>query len=145
MFRRLAIALFLFAAACTTTGGTADAPVRAAMSGFMDALNALDVDRMAAYFADDVTAFVPLRQADRVNGKAAVVEIFRKYVEAAGGARTNLVPEDLRIDRYGETAIATFNLRGQGGVVSRRTFVFHLERGRWLITHFHASNFRPST
>jgi ketosteroid isomerase-like protein len=45
------------------------------MDGFMEALNSLDADRMATYFADDITAFVPLALGERVNGKAAAVEI----------------------------------------------------------------------
>ncbi|MFY9822663.1 MAG: nuclear transport factor 2 family protein [Thermoanaerobaculia bacterium] len=129
--------------ACASTRPTGDAtPVRAAMDGFMEALNALDADRMAVYFADDITAFVPLAQGERVNGKAAVVEIFRRYCETTKKttARTNIVPEDLTIDRNGDIAIVTFNVRSPDSVL-RRTFVFRRGGGRWRIMHFHASNF----
>ncbi|HWW62536.1 MAG TPA: nuclear transport factor 2 family protein [Thermoanaerobaculia bacterium] len=118
-----------------------DAEVRAAMQGFMDALNALDADRIASYFADNITAFFPTAQGDRVNGKAAVVEIFRTYV-AATSKPTNLVPEDLQVTMSGDLALVTFNIRNPA-VTSRRTFVFRRSGGRWLITHLHASNFRP--
>lgn len=125
---------------------TGEAAVREAMNGFMEALNALDVDRMAGFFADDITAFVPLAQADRVDGKPAVVEIFRKYVEATRKttARTHIVPEDLKVDASGDLAIVTFNVRNEGSVF-RRTFVFKSRDGRWLIVHFHASNFQLPT
>lgn len=133
----------LACAACVSTRPTDDAPVRAAMSGFMAALNSLDSDRMATYFADDVTAFVPLAQGERVDGKAALVEIFRRYSETTRKttARTNIVPEDLKVERHGDLAIVTFNVRSPDQVL-RRTFVFRHDSRGWLITHFHASNFR---
>lgn len=134
----------LACAACVSvsTRTTDDAPVRAAMSGFMEALNSLDADRMATYFADDITAFVPLALGERVDGKAAVVEIFRRYSETTRKttARTNIVPEDLRVERNGDIAIVTFNVRSPDQVL-RRTFVFRRGPRGWLITHFHASNF----
>jgi len=117
-----------------------DAEVRAAMSGFMDALNALDADRMASLFADDVTAFFPLTKAERVNGKTAVMDVFRSYV-AATPHPTNIVPEDLQVFSAGDLAVVTFNVHNPSAV-SRRTFVFQRVGGRWLITHLHASNFK---
>ena len=119
------------------------ASVREAMNGFMEALNALDVDRMSTFFADDITAFVPTAQADRVNGKPAVIEIFRQFVETTRKttSRLELVPEDLEVDADDKTALVTFNVRSAGSVL-RRTFVFRHQGGRWLIVHFHASNFK---
>ena len=133
----------LACAACVSTRTTDDAPVRAAMSGFMEALNSLDPDRMATYFADDVTAFVPLAQGERVDGKAPLVEIFRRYSETTRKttARTNIVPEDLKVERDGDIAVVTFNVRSPDQIL-RRTFVFRRGPRGWLITHFHASNFR---
>jgi ketosteroid isomerase-like protein len=145
----LALLIILLATACASAPATAptasEASVREAMNGFMAALNALDTDRMATFFADDITAFVPLAQADRVDGKPAVVEIFRKYVERTRQttASTQLAPEDLKVDTSGDTALVTFNIRSEGSVL-RRTFVFRRQGGRWLIVHFHASNFKPS-
>lgn len=97
------------------------------------------------HFAEDVTAFVPTAQPDRVDGKPAVVGIFRRYVKTTRQttARTDLVPEDLAVDVDGGTGIATFNIR-KGETVSRRTFIFRNRGGRWLIVHFHASNFTVS-
>ncbi len=108
----------------------------------MEALNALDVEGMAKFFADDVTAFVPSAQAERAVSKPAVVEIFRRYVETtrATTSHTNLVPEDLHINVVGEAAVVSFHVRSVDAV-ARRTFVFHAEDGRWLIPHFHASSF----
>lgn len=144
MRRSTALLLLFLGTACASVPPSpppADA-VRAAMAGFMEALNGLDVEGMAKFFADDITAFVPLAQAERAEGKAAVVEIFRRYVETtrATTSRTNLVPEDLLIDVQGGTAVVSFHMRS-ADAVARRTFVFREQAGRWLITHFHASSF----
>ncbi len=123
-----------------------DAEVRAAMSGFMDALNALDADRMAAFFAPDITAFVPAAQAERVEGKDAFVRIFRAFVERTRPAtsRLALVPEDLKVELSGSLAVLTFNIRDAAtGLVRRRTFVWRRMEDRWLISHFHASDLAP--
>jgi ketosteroid isomerase-like protein len=139
MKRALLATVFLFS--CATTHSSSEADVRAAMSGFMSALNAVDLDAMSSYFADNITAFVPATRADRADGKAAVVEIFRSFVTQQK-TPTHLVPEDLRVDVVGDAAIVTFQIRNPA-VTSRRTFIWRRYGDRWLIAHFHASNFRP--
>ena len=135
--------LLLLLTACASTRPAPEASARAAMLDFMEALNSLDVDRMGAFFAEDVTAFVPSAQAERVEGKAALVEIFQRYAEATRktAARTNLVPEDLEVEAGREMAVASFNLRSPDGT-GRRTFVLRREGSRWRIVHFHASVLR---
>ena len=116
--------------------------VRAAHEGYMKALNALDLDAMSAYFADDITAFVPLAQADRVQGKAAVVRIFRNFVDRVKPSTPNLniVPEDVEVVVSGDLALVSFNVR-EPAATRRRTTVFARYGDRWLIRHFHASDF----
>ena len=111
------------------------------MDGFISALNALDIDRISGYLASDVTAFVPTVQPSRVSGKAAVVEIFRDYVNAAKKTviRTAIVPEDPLIELGGDVAVVSFTVKNAGSV-ARRTFVFRRSGNAWLISHFHASN-----
>ena len=107
----------------------------------MEALNALDAERIATYFAEDATAFFPVVSAERVDGKAAVTDVFRNYAEATkkNVSRTNIQPEDLTVSMRGPMAVVTFNVHNPSAV-SRRTFVFRREGGRWLIAHMHASN-----
>jgi ketosteroid isomerase-like protein len=128
--------------ACASAPRAGADSVRATLEGFMSALNALDVDRIASYFADDVTAFVPLAQAARVEGKPALVEVFRAYCETTRKTTpsTNIVPEKLAMDLNGSIAIVSFEFTSPASV-ARRTFVFRYRQGRWLISHFHASNF----
>jgi len=127
----------LFAFACATSSTNDEASVRMAMTNFMDALNALDLDRMTALFTDDITAFVPTAQPDRVEGRAALTEIFRKFVERASG-RPNIVPEDVHVEVSGSLAVVTFQVHGD--VTRRRTFVFRRVGREWKISHFHASD-----
>jgi ketosteroid isomerase-like protein len=125
-------------------GVATESAVRTAMSGFMDALNALDADRMATYFADDISAFVPSAQNDRVNGKAAVDRIFQVFSARTRTTTTrlSLVPEDLTVDATPQMAVVTFNIREPAiNTTRRRTFVWKRVGDRWLISHFHASDF----
>lgn len=145
--KRLTVLLTLLLAACASTAPPPDdTAVRTAMSGFLEALNALDAEAMATYFADDITAFFPVAAAERVNGKAAVVEVFRTYVTETKKtvARTNIVAEELQVMRSGDVAVVTFFVHNPAAV-SRRTFVFRRNGARWLIVHLHASNYRTAT
>jgi hypothetical protein len=53
--------------------------------------------------------------------------------------KTNIVPEDLRVDLRGDTAVVTFNVHNPSAV-SRRTFVWRRGADGWRIVHLHASN-----
>ncbi len=146
-FPFLAVLLGLAATgAVVAQDSPAETEVWAAMSGFMSALNALDADRMATFFAPDITAFVPVAQAERVEGKDAVVRIFRAFVERTRPttSRLSLVPEDAKVEVSGSLAVVTFNVRDtSAGLVRRRTFVWRHVEDRWLISHFHASDLAP--
>ena len=139
--KRIAAALaILLAVSCATTRTHTDASVRETLAGFMNVLNGLDLEGIASYFADDVRAFVPLRQAERVDGKPAVVEIFRRYVDVTKKttSRTDIVPEDVVVDMSGDLAVVSFNVK-RPDEVARRTLVMRWNGSRWLITHMHAS------
>ena len=148
-FRVAAAALaFLIvpASAVPAQGADPAADVRAAMSGFMDALNALDTERMSSCFADDVTAFVPSAKAEYVDGKPALTAVFRGFVEHVKATlpALHLVPEDERVEVSGDLAVVTFQIREQvPKITRRRTFVFRRTNGHWLISHFHASDLVP--
>jgi ketosteroid isomerase-like protein len=114
----------------------------AAIEAFVAAFNALDRTRFDALFAEDVTLFFPSAPfpVRRVEGKAATLEWFGRFFESLRrrGAGPGVQPRDLRVQRYGDVAIATFHLGG-GESVSRRTVVLRRQRGRWAIAHLHAS------
>jgi ketosteroid isomerase-like protein len=120
--------------------------VRAAMAEFMDALNALDIDRIDRGFAETVTAFVPTAQDSLVVGRPALTAIFRAFADRVRPTtpRLSLVPQDLRVLRRGELAVVTFQIIERVPLPTRRrTFVFQRTRGQWLIVHMHASDVVP--
>jgi ketosteroid isomerase-like protein len=134
--RRIAlIAALLFATACATARHD---DAGDAMRAWMDALNSLDEARIVGAFADDATAFFPVVKAERVDGKAAIAAVFHDYVKA-NPKKTNIVPEDLRVQDFGNVAVVTFNVHNPSAV-SRRTFVWRREARGWRIVHMHASN-----
>ena len=130
--RRLGLLLLLVGCASVRTPDPLDA-----MRGWMEALNALDEARIVGAFAEDATAFFPVVKAERLDGKAAIASVFHDYV--AGSKKTNIVPEDLRVQQHGDVAIVTFNVHNPSAV-SRRTFVWRWDGARWQIVHMHASN-----
>ena len=75
--KRLFIVLLLLAG-CATVHNNDEAEVRAAMAGFMDALNNLDAARISAAFADDATAFFPIAAARRSTRSSAATSTERK-------------------------------------------------------------------
>ena len=131
--RRVAL-LLLFLLGCASVR-TPD-PLEA-QRAWMEALNSLDEARIVDAFAEDATAFFPVVKAERLDGKAAIAAVFHDYV--AGSKKTNIVPEDLRVQQQGNVAIVTFNVHNPSAV-SRRTFVWRWDAGTWKIVHMHASN-----
>lgn len=127
----------------------ADAPVRAAVTEFIAALNAFDPERLGRAFADDATIFFPGAPFPivRVEGKAQAIGRFGRFFDmlrARGIRQGNVAPNGLAVQLYGDTAIATFHLAG-GQEVGRRTLVFRRIGGRWLIVHMHGSALRVET
>ena len=135
-----ALLVLLLLTGCATTRTNDEADVRAAMASFMSALNALDADRIIGAFAEDATAFFPLSQPQRANGREEIAAVFRRYIEGSNGQPTNLVPQDMTVQTSGDLALVTFQI--PGGSTARRTFVLRHIGGKWLITHMHASNVR---
>ena len=140
-------------ALCATAGCTTLAEPAAAVSErsaertaveFMDAFNSLDAARFDAFFADDVTMFFPSGPFPRarVVGKVAVTAAFHRVFDMArqrGTTRLSIQPLDLEVQDYGQFAVATFHLRGNGNI-GRRSILLRRIAGRWLIVHFHASS-----
>lgn len=120
------------------------AEVQKVMGGFMEALNAADIERFSPFFAPDATVFFPLAPIFlRLEDKEQITKVFTAFFETirkrhTGPQYMKLVPEDLRVQIYKDTAIATFHFKGSD-LVSRRTLVLERKAGKWLIVHLHAS------
>ena len=125
------------------------AEVQKVIEGFMDALDAADIGKFSAFFAPGATVFFPLAPVSlRLENKEQIVKVFTVFFESVRKRNTgpqymNLIPQDLRIQVWGHTAVATFHFRGPD-LISRRTLVLDREGGKWLIVHMHASNIAVS-
>lgn len=116
--------------------------IQGVLISFIDAFSRLDIEDMMSCYADDATAFFPIaHRTTFLDGKTEIRKAFAQViakVHAAGLSRLEMEPEDVKIQRLGDTAIATFHIRD--GDLSRRTIVLRRLRGYWLIQHLHASN-----
>ena len=121
-------------------GGTPDAALQDSIFAFDN----LESDRFRSFFADDATVFHPRGFAERANGRPQLEANFRQVFEQIRAGKTqppymHLQPRDLKIQIYGEIAIATFHLDDRPGVLNRRTIVLRRMKGQWKIVHLHAS------
>jgi len=140
-------ALFLSRGAFATESRDIDAP-QAAFARFIAAFNALDWSSFRACFADDASVFNPdiphVASLHRLDGRAAIERTFRAVFEATGAEADHpsphILPENVRVQRFSDTAIVTFEFNRPNGSFGRRTLVLHHRGARWLIVHIHASN-----
>lgn len=88
----------------------------AAIEAFVSAFNALDRTRFDSLFAEDVTLFFPSAPfpVRRIEGKKATLEWFGRFFDSLRkrGAGPGVAPRDLKVQDYGDVAIATFHLGG---------------------------------
>src|SRR5262249_55910621 len=112
------------------------------LEAFLRALSRLDLDALLDCFDHQATAFLPAEhQPARLEGATAIGNAFAAVlgrVRATGATSIPLEAQDLHVQQWGDTAVATFHLRGEH--LSRRTFVLRRRAGQWRIVHLHGSN-----
>lgn len=121
---------------------------RVAFDAFITAFNALDWESFRACFADDASLFNPdipgAISLHRLDGRSEIERSFRVVFGSppAGSAKSgpNIVPDNIRIQRFGETAILTFEFKRPNHSFGRRTIIMNRRSGDWRIVHIHASN-----
>ena len=129
---------------CATIPEPVDRPGASdAAHAFLAAFNSLDRTAFDAHFAHDVTMFFPDGPfpVERLEGKAAVLGAFHRFFDMAkarGATKLSITPSDLKVQTYGETAIVSFELAGDGAIGRRSLVLRHSAEG-WKIVHFHAS------
>jgi ketosteroid isomerase-like protein len=149
IMRKVLLGLAFFGALlAATVPASAKPPAASAqkvVTEFLDAFNALDVPRFDRFFAPDVTMFfpqAPIFPAGRIDGKAAVTEMFHRYFDSArraGQDHLDITPQNLEVQQIGNVAVASFELAGKDRL-GRRSIVLRRDREGWRIVHFHASS-----
>lgn len=108
------------------------AEIEALEHQLIDLLERRDLDAYASYLAED---YVRVNAAGQVDSKESVLDGFR----SAGGGNTRMVPSDLQVRMYGDTALLSFVLTiERDGEIARRSRlvkVFVRRDGRWIMVH----------
>jgi ketosteroid isomerase-like protein len=138
--KRLTIVLLLSLSCATVPNATSPTHT---INAFLIALDQGD-PTIATLFTNDATVFFPMNDRPlRANGREEIAAAFAALFGMTGyqKGRGMPVPEELREQRFGDTAIVTFQTTNPN-VTSRRTFVLRREGGGWTIVHLHGSNIR---
>ena len=118
--------------------------VRETLTRFIRAFDDLDWEQFREAFDDNATVFYPRAMPERANGRAEFEKGFKTVFQQIRGSKTaapymDIQPKDLRIQRFGDVAIATFHLDDRAGFLNRRTIVLNKTPKGWKIVHLHAS------
>lgn len=125
-------------------GTSAEAQVREVLAKFVNAFDNLDWENFRLAFDDDATVFYPRAFPERANGRAEFEKTFNVvFQQIRGGKPTapymDLQPKDMKLQIFGDFAIATFHLDDRAGFLNRRTIVLARTKAGWKIVHLHAS------
>lgn len=145
MISRFAFAFaLLFLTPVFARSQAADADVRAALAHFIRAFDNLAWEQFRLAFDDNATVFYPRAMPERANGRAEFEKGFKTVFEQIRRNKTaapymDIQPKELRIELFGDVAIATFHLDDRSGFLNRRTIVLNKTAQGWKIVHLHAS------
>jgi ketosteroid isomerase-like protein len=144
MSLRIAVAVVLLLPIAFAQSQPADADVRQAVARFIRAFDDLDWENFRLAFDDNATVFYPRAIPRRANGRAEFEKAFKAVFQQVRGTRTtapymDIQPKELRVQLFGDVAIATFHLEDRSGFLNRRTIVLNRTGKEWKIVHLHAS------
>ena len=122
----------------------AEMQVREALARFVKAFDDLDWETFRLAFDDDATVFYPRAFPERASGRAEFEKTFKTVFEQIRSGKTaapymDIQPKEMKIQLFGNVAIATFHLNDRAGFVNRRTIVLSNGETGWKIVHLHAS------
>jgi ketosteroid isomerase-like protein len=155
MFTRVASTLLfllvspsLFAQAKRTV--SAELEVREALAEFVSAFDNLDWESFRLAFDDDATLFYPRAFPERANGRAEFEKTFKVVFQQIRSRKTaapymDIQPKDMKLQMFGDFALATFHLDDRAGFLNRRTIVLTKTKAGWKIVHLHASEVSSTT
>lgn len=129
----------------------AEAEVSRALEAYLNAFEQGDIAAMRSAYAEDALSFPRIHAGQspvedgrgyrRVRGMDPEM---RRVIEAHRSAGQSppylsIEPQDLDVRVIGRVALATFHIVSSEHL-GRRTLVFELRDGQWMILHQHASN-----
>jgi len=149
--RMVALALVALCLSCGSISAydDSDKEVEQAFNHFIAAFNNLDWDLFRKTLADDVSVFNPdipeTPSVNRLDGRELVEAGFKSVFAAtrektSGPPYLHIMPKNVHIQKYNDSAIVTFEFEREGNSLGRRTIIFHRESVGWKIVHIHASN-----
>ena len=124
--------------------------VREVLAKFVVAFDNLNWETFRWSFSDNATVFYPRAFPERADGRAEFEKTFKVVFDQIRGKKAkppymNIQPKDLKIQMFGNIAIATFHLDDKVGFLNRRTIVLNKTENGWKIVHLHASEVAVGT
>lgn len=121
--------------------------VMKSVNNFVTAFNNFNWAAFRGSFTDDATIFYPFwDQARRIQGRqeieSAWLTIFPEFADTNNTGKLQIIPKDINLQLFPQTAIITFHLGDGVNSLSRRTLVMVKKKRTWKITHLHASSVR---
>jgi len=153
MIRRFAVVLALLSVPpvfAQAPPDSAELQARETLTRFVRAFDDLDWETFRLAFDDNATAFYPRSFPERANGRAEFEKTFKTVFEQIRSGKTaapymNIQPRQMKVQVFGNVAIATFHLDDRAGFVNRRTIVLNKSESGWKIVHLHASEVSVSS
>jgi ketosteroid isomerase-like protein len=147
MIRQIAPAFIVLLAASVfaqSPHASSEAALREALVNFIRAFDDLDWDQFRLAFDDNATVFYPRAMPRRANGRAEFEKAFKTVFQQIRDSKSaapymDIQPKEMRIQLFGDVAIATFHLEDRAGFINRRTIVLRKTDRGWKIVHLHAS------
>jgi ketosteroid isomerase-like protein len=147
MITRFALVLTLLVApsvSAQTQPISAELQVQKALARFVQAFDDLDWETFRLAFDDNATVFYPRAFPERATGRAEFEKTFKTVFEQIRSGKSappymDIQPKEMKIQLFGNVAIATFHLDDRAGFVNRRTIVLNKSQSGWKIVHLHAS------
>lgn len=123
---------------------SAESEVRDTLAKFVKAFDNLDWESFRLAFDDNATVFYPRAIPARATGRPEFERSFKVVFEQIRNGRTappymDIQPKGMKIQMFGNLAIATFHLDDRPGFLNRRTIVLNKTPVGWKIVHLHAS------
>jgi ketosteroid isomerase-like protein len=129
---------------------SAEREVRDALARFIYVFDNLDWEAFRLAFDDNATVFYPRAFPERANGRAEFERTFKAVFQQIRDGKTaapymDIQPKDMKVQMFGDCAIATFHLDERPGLLNRRTIVLTKTNAGWKIVHLHASEVSATT